>query len=79
MEDESLEDGVKGLLSKAHRTTKIGMRIESGQRGISVSEKDDKDSAMQFLLTNAEMLEAIVVRLAHEIDQLRSQLERGEQ
>jgi hypothetical protein len=71
---ESVRDLVEDLLRTAHQSTSFGRWMESSPSGPATDSEipDAFPDLLEFLTREARTLEAIVVRLASEVDSLRA-------
>jgi hypothetical protein len=73
MTQDSLHDLVEDLLNQAHQTTAIGRWMASSPEREAADDElpDAFAESLEFLFKEARTLEAIVLRLASEVDALR--------
>jgi hypothetical protein len=73
MAQQPLADVVKEALSRVHQESRIGRLVESPGNEPAVAPSDATEREyIQFLLMEVHALEALVVRLAREIDTLQA-------
>lgn len=73
MAEASVAGQIREVLSKVHAATRLGqMTAALGDSPVVVPPGMPGDEIIRYLLREVEALEAIVVRLANEVDRLKA-------